>query len=275
MTDSAAILKLRTLLCFLCNNEKHSTVTNIARVLGQPKYTISRIITELKTEGLIDKSNPRNPILTLEGRKKAQMYQERIEIIINHLMFEGVDIEYAKNDALHWALYNSEQSMEAIRAASERYRIKYELRNKKQFSGATLCRMMQDGVYQFPFIIYRDEVKDGNNISMANDGFEHPCTFCVRKKEGIILLRAQPISMVSRFTGEQKRGVVQNLQYFDSGSFIHAEKNGNIISFPASALQFINIGSGVGQILHGSVRIRMESTYEEMPKSTALFTILI
>lgn len=277
MKNSADILKLRILLYFLRGNLKDCTVTNIARVLGEQKYTISRVLSELEKEGLVDKLNPRCPALTAEGKKKAQMYHERIEITTNHLMYEGVNVEYAQNDALHWALYNSEQSMEAIRAASERYRVKYELRNQKQFSGAVLCKIMRDGIYQFPFIIYREQMMDGNNISMTNDGFEHLCTLCVQNGEGIIRLRSQLVSDVSKSPGEKRHGQVRNLQYFDFGSFIDAEVSGNVISFPAAALNFVNIGSGVGQILHGSVCLSMEDTCSnsDMPRITEIFTVLI
>ena len=39
----------------------------------------------------------------------------------------------------------------------------------------------------------------------------------------------------------------------------------------------LNIGSGVGQILHGSVCLRMQCSVgtKHMPESTAIFTILI
>lgn len=275
--DSADVLKLRTLLHFYNSDEKMCTVTNIARILGEQKYTISRLLTELEKEGLVDKSNSRNPFLTKEGKKKAFMYQERIEIITNHLMYEGVDVENARKDALHWALYNSERSMEAIKEASERYRVKRELRDRKSFNGAVLCRLLRDGAYQFPFVIYREQVKNGSNISMANEAFEHPCTLLVQSGEGTILLRSQSITAVSGITGEKLRGRVKSFQYFDQGSLIPAEMNGNVISFPAAALQFMNMGAAVGQILHGSVYLSLESTCgnRHMPESKAVFTILI
>lgn len=78
MQNVAEILRLRVLLCFLNLDEKDCTVTNIARILGEEKYTITR------------------------------------------------------------ALDNSERTMEVIEATKERYRVKYELRDKKAFSGSVL-----------------------------------------------------------------------------------------------------------------------------------------
>ena len=45
----------------------------------------------------------------------------------------------------------------------------------------------------------------------------------------------------------------------------------------AEALQFINMGEGPAQILHGSVSLKMQSTCGEdhMPESSAVFTLLI
>ena len=83
-------------------------------------------------------------------------------------------MESAKNESYFWALYNAEDTMNVIRSADEKCRIKYELRDKRQFSGSLLCRNMKDGEYKFPFIIYREYAKNGDSRSMANDGFEHP-----------------------------------------------------------------------------------------------------
>ena len=45
----------------------------------------------------------------------------------------------------------------------------------------------------------------------------------------------------------------------------------------AGSLYFLNIGSGMGQILHGSVCLRMQCSVgtNHMPESTAIFTIMI
>ena len=77
-------------------------------------------------------------------------------------------------------------------------------------------------------------------------------------------------------SGETLQGRVETLRYFDAGRFVCAEPNGQIFSFPAEVLQFVNVGSGVGQILHGSVCLQMESSVGagHMPESTAIFTLL-
>lgn len=277
MSESPEILKLRVLLCFLSNDEKSHKVTEIAKTLGEEKYTITRVMTFLEKEGLVDRSEKRNPKLTPKGIEKVKFYEERINITLNHLTFEGVDISSAQHDALHWALYSSDNAMQVIRSTEERYKVKYELRDKKQFSGSRLCKIMRDGVNYFPFVFYREHINNGNNISMANNGFENPCLLKVESGEGTIQIRAVKLNAKSAFNGETISGRVQEMEYFMNGTFVRAEKNGNIFSFPANALNFINIGTGVGQILHGSVCLRVQCSAGtlHMPDSTAIFTIMI
>lgn len=51
-------------------------------------------------------------------------------------------MESAQRDSFYWAFYCSDSTMdstmEAVRATEERYRVKYELRDQKQFCGAVL-----------------------------------------------------------------------------------------------------------------------------------------
>lgn len=277
MLDQQDILKLRILLCFLNTDTQDCTVTGISRVLGKEKYTISRTLALMEKEGLIDRENVRKPMLTELGQKEAVRYNERVEYALNHLLYEGVDIESASQDAFLWALYCSDQTMSVIESTYERYRVKYELRNQKQFNGSTFCKILKDGSYEFPFIIYRENAKNGNNLSMANEGFEHPCTLIVKNGVGTIQLRAVNVSARSAINGKLLHAKVKGLKYFDNGRYISAEMKGDVVSFPAEAIKFVNMGNGVGQVLHGSISLKMQGSVSvvHMPESTAIFTIII
>ncbi len=253
------ILKLRTLLSFLKRDSKDCSVSKIARTLGEETYTISRILMTLEKEGLVDRSNSRSPLLTKQGRMVTEQYAERIRISVNHLLCEGVDVHNAQQDAYHWALYNTEKSMEIFQSVDESYRVKHEMSGQKKFGGADLCKCMKDGRYQFPFLIYRDGIQNGSNISWANEVFEHPCTLIVKEKKGMIHLYPKNLS---------RR--VDLFKYLDLGEEVHAENIGTVIMFPVSSLNFINIGSGKEQILHGSVCIKLGTELEN-----AVFTIFI
>lgn len=277
MSNSADILKLRVLLCFLKSDTKECTVTGMAKTLNVEKYAVSRALSALEKDQYINRDNIRNPILTEKGLNLANHYSERLKITLNHLLYEGVDIENAQKDAFNWALYCSDKTMDVIRATEERYRVKYELRDQKQFSAATLCKKLSDGYHQFPFLICKEHAESGNNLSMANEGFEHPCDLYVENGVGTIILRSKMIHKKSPTNDNLISVQATELKYFDYDQYVSAESNGPIFSFPVDALNFINIGSGAGQILYGSAGIQIETSCEGIHKSktNAIFTILI
>lgn len=277
MADKTEILQLRILVFLLVNDEETRNVTGIAKSLGEEKYTVSRIMSMLEKEGLIDRSESRHPKLTKLGKERAKFYKERISISMNHLTYEGVDVESARNDAYYWALYNTQQTMDVIGMADQQYQVKYELRGQKKFDGAQVCQRLKDENYRFPFVIYREHVRGGSNLSMANEGFEHPCVLCVRNGVGTIQLRALDIEACSGATGKVMCGKVKSVKYMENEKFISAETSGNMIAFPAAVLDFVNVGEGIGQVLHGSVCLKMTCSVGKihMPESKAIFTILI
>ena len=278
MPESLEILKMRALICFLNEDPALCTVTGLADILGEGKQKISRLLMSLEKDGLLDRSDLRRPQLTPAGREQAAYYEKRTSIVLNHLLYEGLDIDDAEHDAYAWALFSSERGMEIIKSSEQRYRAKYELRRQKEFGGEELCRHLADGEYSFPFLIYRETVRGGTNLSMANEGFRHPCVLRVTDGRGQILLQPADLSAESPLTGRKMNGRVRKLMILQpGGTFLRAEKDGEALSFPADVLHFLNIGEGMGQILHGSVCMRMQCSVGtmHMPESTAIFTIMI
>lgn len=277
MSDSAELLRLRILLAFNDDQQEKCTVTGIARELREEKQKISREMIYMEKEGLIDRSNTRAPFLTQKGKKEAEKYFERIRIAQNHLLYEGVALESAQHDAYMWALHCSNDLMEAIRKSDTCYRVKNELRGVKRFSGNRLCKLFENGNYEFPFVIYREQVKNGENLSMGNEGFAHPCILHVEDGVGVVQLLIQSVEQRSGQTGSILKGKVDKLKYFDNGRMTDAEFVNNVVFFPADALNFVNMGTGTGNILHGSVSLRMRCSCGliHMPESDAIFTILI
>lgn len=133
MPESLDVLKLRVLLCFLNEEQKTCTVTGLAGVLGEGKQKVSRMLMALEREGLLDRSDPRRPCLTEAGRARAAYYEERTNVVFNHLLYEGLDIDSALHDAYAWALMSSDEGMALIRSSEQRYRAKYELRRQSEF----------------------------------------------------------------------------------------------------------------------------------------------
>lgn len=118
MSSEFDILRLRVLVSFLNEKDELCTVTGLAKMLNEGKQKISRQLTSLEEEGLIDKSNPRRPKLTDEGKKLAEYYEERRSIALNHMLYEGLDMDAAEHDADVWAALNSEETMQMIRNPS-------------------------------------------------------------------------------------------------------------------------------------------------------------
>ena len=275
--DSKEELKFRILICLYKTQNIGNSVTGISKTLQKEKYEISRSMIQLEKEGLVDRSDNRAPKLTEKGKKKAEYFQDRIDVVLNHLLYEGLDLENAKQDSYVLALRCSDAMITNLKKNDERYRVRRKLRGRKKFDGATLCKEMRDGTYEFPFVIYREQMKENNIISMANKAFEHPCTLCVRDGKGMIQIRIRHVLEKSKLNGIPMTGQVIKFDYFDHGYFTSAEIYGDIISFPASALEFINMGEDAGQVLHGGAGIRLQSSVgsTHMPESGAYFTLLI
>lgn len=273
--ENTEILKLKVLLCFLNSDAADCTVTGIARTLNREKYAVSRVLAALEKEHYIDRSDVRRPVLTQAGRDAASYYADRVRICLDHLLYGGVSLESAKQDALLLARYGSDDTMERVWSAESKCRTKYQLRSRYQFSGAAVCQLLRDGSYDLPYVIYREHVCGGSNISMANDGFDHPCVLHVKDGVGTVHLHA--VSMSRRLPGDSRivSAKIQNMKYFDNGRFVGAEICGDIFSFPAEVLNFLNYGNGAGQLLHGSACLQIECPMDFGGQSQVIFTMFI
>ena len=275
MAESTELLRLRVLLSFL--NDESVSVTGLARTLGEEKYTISRVIRALSEEGLIDRSDNRHPKLTEAGSDVAGTYAERVDTMINYLLFRKVSMENARPDALKMALDLSDQSVALFRETEAIDAVKYEFRDRRKFAGSEFFTKLPDGTYELPFIIYREKANQVTNVSMANEGFEHPGVLSVTNGVGTIQLHATTLNARSAKTGAAMKGKVKSLRYFDSGDFISAEMSGDIVSFPTESFSFYNMRPGVSPVLHGTLPIKITANVGtmHMPESIAFFTILL
>ncbi|MBQ1529149.1 MAG: hypothetical protein IIZ76_02590, partial [Clostridia bacterium] len=163
MAESSEVLRLRVLLSFY--NDENTTVTGLARSLGEEKYTISRLLSAMEEEGVVDRSNNRHPKLTSEGIEAAERYAKRVDTLVNYLLFKGVGMENARPDALKMALHMSGQSIDVFRSEEELEAVKYEFRDRRKFSGSEFFSKLPDGNYRLSFIIYREKANNVTNVS--------------------------------------------------------------------------------------------------------------
>ena len=265
----AGYFEAARLLCFLNEDEKTCTVTGLSALLDEGKQKMHRLLAALEREGLLDRSTACRPCLTEEGRQRAAFYEDRVGVVVNHLLYEGLDLDEAEQNAYAWALFGTDKAMEIFRSSEQRYRAKYELRHQRKFDGAELCRRL-------PFLFYKEHISAGSNLSMANRGFECPCVLKVENGCGMVHLKPISVSARSPLMGREMNGRVRNLTVRDGGEFRPAQDCGGMLAFPARVLSFLNLGYGMEQILHGSVCLRMQASVgtNHIPESTVLFTIL-
>lgn len=275
MAESSEVLRLRALLGFY--NDDNVTVTGLSRSLGEEKYTISRLLSSMEEEGLVDRSNNRHPKLTAKGLDVAEQYAKRVETMTNYLQFQGVSTDNVRSDALKMALYLSDESIAALRKEEELEAAKYDFRDRRKFSGTEFFAKLPDGNYKLSFIVYREKANNVTNVSMVNEGFEHPGILSVTDGVGVIQLHMTTLNARSAKTGAAMKGKVKSVKYFDNGDFINAEINGDIVSFPAESFSFYNLRPGFSPVLHGTLPVKITANVGTMymPESIAFFTVIL
>lgn len=156
-------------------------------------------------------------------------------------------------------------------------RLKEIFAGHRDFHGGDICNYLKDGSYYFPFIIYREQIKNHNNLSMANRGFENPCELIVKDHEGLVYLAVKTVSAESMSSGKKMEGRVNKMQYLYDGEFRDGGIDGRYVYFPVTALNFIAMGKGRDTLLHGSVCLKMQCSVGDMhmPESSAIFTMFI
>ncbi|SDB02809.1 MarR family transcriptional regulator [Eubacterium oxidoreducens] len=277
MSAEYDVLQLRILLWFLNSPPEECNVTALSKGLNREKYQISRMMQQLEKEGLVNREDPRHPYLTPEGKAKGEYYKERMDLTVSHLVYEGVDLEHARTDAYYWALYNSDETMQVIRAMDEKCRVKTYFRDREKFSGAELAKEIQSGIWQLQFIINREYGKAGRTVSMSNKAFEHPCVMAVVDGVGTVQLHSVPIRAFSPLSNSLLEGKAKNVKYFQDGMFHQAEFGSDVVVIPLEAFSFYSNGKGNNQVIYGSLMLKFQASVGKvhMPESKAILTLVL
>ena len=154
MKDQYSILKVRILIYLMNNEPEYCTVTRIGQTLGVIKQRVSKIIIEFDKDGYVTRKD-RIIHLTPKGRSKANMYAEKVRISLNHLLYEGVSLQKAEEDAYNWAINNSDATMEVIRKSERLLHAKYEVRNCISFNGDAICQNLDDGEHKLHYVFHK------------------------------------------------------------------------------------------------------------------------
>lgn len=278
MSEALTPFQIQLLLYYLEAEPSKRTVTDSARSLGVGKWAITRAMDAMEKQGIVERLEHRKTALTVPGIKLAEQYRRKFCVFHRYMQYLDVPLSQIRENALQGlAAGFSDAFMDRLSEQESRMEIKEHFAGRQRFHGGEICDLLEDGSYHFPFIIYRDQMKNHSNISMANQGFEHPCELMVKDHQGLVYLTIKTVSAQSISSGKQMEGRIQKLQYLCDGEFRDGGMDGRYIYFPATALQFISMGKGRDTLLHGSVCLKMQCSVGEMhmPESTAVFTVFI
>ncbi len=226
INNANKMLLYRTILCFADEGEE-TTVTSIARKLNVEKYQISRIISTLEQQGIVEKNPKGVPSLTEQGKKYIEKYQSRVNMLVSFLLRVKLDPVYARDLALHIAGNANDEIMSIIEDFETRLVSKEKMSEKLRFSGNQFARNMMTGSYTLS------------------------CTLISQTEQGLMnfVNQDKPQKLILNISG--KRGTLQffpendkirSIKYFDNGEYIQAERVGDIYYIPAESLNFTQMG---------------------------------
>ena len=258
MLQELSVLQLRILLCFFNAEQESCTNKSLSSSFGLEKYVITRACMELERLGLIDRSDTRRMILTKLGEETAKFYEERINLIISHMCNAGLNPSIAKQEAYYLALHSSEQTIIAMRASEQLRRAKAALCERPPFLGVELCKYMPEGTYTFPIFFYLIG-ENPAELRCSTLGFENHGTLII--KDGIVGVQLRSgkgnISYNAKNTGTMQEDIYR-LNYRCDEQYMAADVQDELLTIPADAFQFTGNAGEQVQLLHGSVRVRLE-----------------
>ena len=278
MPETLTPFQIQLLLYYLEAEPKKRTVTDSARILGTTKWAVTRALDALEKQDVVERQENRKTVLTASGKKLAEKCRGQMKILEQYMQYQDIPPVQIKENALRALSAGfSDEFMERLAEQEGRMRLKEIFAGHRDFHGGEICNHLKDGSYYFPFIIYREQIKNHNNLSMANKGFENPCELIVKDHEGLVYLAVKTVSAESMSSGKKMEGRVNKMQYLYDGEFRDGGIDGRYVYFPVTALNFIAMGKGRDTLLHGSVCLKMQCSVGDMhmPESTAVFTMFI
>ena len=278
MPETLTPFQIQLLLYYLEAEPKKRTVTDSARILGTTKWAVTRALDALEKQDVVERQENRKTVLTASGKKLAEKCRGQMKILEQYMQYQDIPPVQIKENALRALSAGfSDEFMERLAEQEGRMRLKEIFAGHRDFHGGEICNHLKDGSYYFPFIIYREQIKNHNNLSMANKGFENPCELIVKDHEGLVYLAVKTVSAESMSSGKKMEGRVNKMQYLYDGEFRDGGIDGRYVYFPVTALNFIAMGKGRDTLFHGSVCLKMQCSVGDMhmPESAAIFTMFI
>lgn len=270
---------MRILLQFYEHKEAEVSVTALSKMLDLGKTYVSKLVHELSEESFLDIHDPRHPFLTAQGEAAAAKYSETVQINIYRLLKDGISTQSAINDAYLMSFYCTNSISPKLREKYNLYLAKKKLSNKDRFNGDDLCALLPDGEYSLRFLLYKtkDKATSDDILSMANSGFEQPCTLHVDKGTGKFTFTGKTITRYVPLLNKEMEGKISSMQYQDEYKYFPCERIQDMYMIPASSVRFTVLHQGDNTVMHGFVRFKIicDIGIVNMPQSTAICTFTI
>ena len=185
--------QIQLLLYYLTAEPSKRTVTDSARSLNVSKWVVTRTLDTLEKLNIVERLENRKTVLTVPGVKLAEKYQKQRKVLEKYMQYQDIPPAQIKDNALRaLAAGFSDEFMDRLAEQESRMHIKEIFAGRRDFHGGDICNYLRDGSYYFPFIIYREQIKNHNNLSMANRGFENPCEVIERIMKDLCIWRQKP-----------------------------------------------------------------------------------
>ena len=216
------------------------------------------MVTRLCKEGYLEKKEARVPSLTEKGKEAWRHYSARLDCVCDHMLENGVDPSDASEDALHMAFELTDASFETLQARYQNLGAFQEIAGQNRVSGAVVVQHFPSLKQACPFLIMEEGIP-----APINRTFTHPCHVSIRDGSGTI-------SLVARANAAEGR--LHELAYFDKGSWIIAERRGDIFSIPLDVMEFTNAGGISCLCFQGSLPFRLRWKQAEEKQVQFLLT---
>ena len=180
--------KLSYLLYLYRTQSNNDTLTNAAGKLGVTKSTLSKVLTVFYQEGIMEEKG--KTILSKQGLDLAREWQKDI-LRITEWLSDQVQTSFchAQEEAIKLALHMSPEMKKQLICQHTMSHFLNTIDDVKMIYGDMLLSHLDDGDYPFAFTIYKDEIHNNLEISMANEGFVHPGILRIQNGQGNLILQ--------------------------------------------------------------------------------------
>ena len=253
--------------------EEQCTVTKMAKLFQVSKSTVSRNMDYFVEQGIVYTDTMK---LTTYGMGLAGKYSEEVKLFERWIEWTAPCGEQENHEnAMRMAVYMSDAMKEQILQKVGLNKMFLHLNHRGSISFSEFVQEMDNGVYPVPFLIYREKIEPGKFYSMANKGFSHPAALKITGDTGVIQLKAVTMERRNILDNLIMSGKLLKLEYDNKGSFVPAEKEGDIYQIPADVMEYTFHKEE--RLLVGNLMIQMYAPMagRKMHVKKAVLTIMI